>query len=50
MIKRIEEREYRKLHITVPNELFSRIKSAGLLGQIDSIMIEMLKQYLDQEE
>ncbi len=42
------KREYRKLHILLPEELFQEIRNRGMLGQIDSVVIHLLKGYMEE--
>ncbi len=38
--------KFKKLHLTVPEELFEEIKNKGLFPKIDEICIGLLEQYL----
>lgn len=40
--------KFKKLHLTVPEELFLEIRNKGLFPKIDEICIELLEQYLSK--
>jgi len=40
----------RKLHITVPEQLFNDLREKSLLGKIDGIIIDLLGEHLEDED